>query len=254
MVDLIVFRVGDNKYAMDIENVQRIIQASSLTVIPNSHEYIDGMISYEDKIIKVLNFRKLIGMNAYEDELHQLFKSLVTAHADWVNSLEVSLKTGVEFTKTFDSHGCGLGEWIDSFTAYDDHVLEVLNVLVEYHKQLHTKGGEAYEMREKAPAKAVALFEDEIFSIYKHTMGALETFIEELDIVADSLQKFLIYDASGVIFAIKVDAIEDIAHVEEDEFINAGNEHETNEFLELDGVLDIKGVLINVIKTIKLPK
>jgi len=253
MIDLIVFSVGDNKYAMNIENVQRIIQAKSLTDIPNAHECINGMMSYEDQVIKVLNFRKLIGMKTYENELHILFSSLVKMHDEWLESLKKSLYDGTVFSKTFDPHVCGLGVWIDSFNAYDDHVLDVLNKLVESHKQLHVTGGIAYELREKDKEKSLEIFTNEIVPIYKSTMGALEIFIKELDIVADSLQKFLIYDSENTLFAIKVDAIEDIAHVEESEFIPTGSDHNESEFLELEGVLDLKGVLINVIKTVKLP-
>lgn len=81
MTDLIVFSVGDNKYAMNIENVQRIIESTSLTSIPNAHKF-DGMMSYEDKVIKVLSFRKLIEMNTYKNELDTLFAGLKKGHAD----------------------------------------------------------------------------------------------------------------------------------------------------------------------------
>jgi len=36
--------------------------------------------------------------------------------------------------------------------------------------------------------------------------------------------------------------------------MNSDAEDEKNNFLELEGVLDLKGVLINVIKTVNLPK
>ena len=62
MIDLIVFSIGNNRYALNIENIQRIIQRSELTDIPNAHKLIDGMMSYENKVIKVLNFRRLIGL------------------------------------------------------------------------------------------------------------------------------------------------------------------------------------------------
>jgi len=254
MIDLIVFSVGGNKYAMNIENVQRIIQVETLTNIPNAHAYIDGMMSYEDKVIKVLSFRKLIEMKTYASELGSLFASLTKTHSAWMDDLRVSIETGSNFTKTFDPHACGLGKWIDSFTAYDDHVVEVLKKLVEYHKQLHTLGGVAYEIRLNDKEKALHMLNVELTNIYQHTMGSLELFIKELDVVADSLQKLLIYDNNGAVFAIKVDAINDIAHVEESEFINANDEHDVNEFLELEGVLDLEGVLINVVKTVSLPK
>jgi len=254
MIDLIVFSVGDNKYAMNIENVQRIVQVEALTNIPNAHKYIDGMMPYEDKVIKVLSFRKLIGMQTYTSELNSLFSSLAKIHEEWMNDLRISIETGTNFSKTFDPHACGLGKWIDSFTAYDDHVVEVLKGLVEQHKQLHTLGGVAYEIRLSDKERALHMLNIELTNIYQHTMGALELFVKELDTVADSLQKLLIYDDKGTIFAIKVDAIDDIAHVKESEFINANNENDTNEFLELEGVLDLDNVLINVIKTVSLPK
>lgn len=254
MIDLIVFSVGENKYAMNIANVQRIIQAETLTNIPNAHTHIDGMMSYEDKVIKVLNFRKLIGLQTYENELSTLFISLKEGHASWINDLRASIENGAAFTKTLDPHACGLGKWIDSFTAYDDHIIDILNHLSDNHKQLHLSGGVALDKYKYDKEEAQRILNEDIENIYARTMEALNKFINELELVSNSLQKFIIYDNDGVVFAIKVDKIEDIAHVQESEFINAGNEHDINEFLELEGVLDLEDVLINVIKTVVLPK
>jgi chemotaxis signal transduction protein len=256
MIDLIVFNVGENRYSMNIANVQRIIQATDLTSIPNAHENIDGMMSYEDRVIKVLNFRKLINMDTYENELKLLFTDLKVGHANWVDALRKSIETGCEFTKTFDPHACALGKWIDSFTAYDDHVVLVLNELTEFHKQLHTTGARAIEIyKHDRKDEALQILNVDIVHIYEQTMGALDTFVKELDLVANSLQKLIIYENDVMPFAIKVDSIEDIAHIREDVIIpSSKDETRVNEFLELEGVLDLKGVLINVIKTIKLPK
>ncbi len=255
MIDLIVFSVGENRYAMNIENVQRIIQATNLTAIPNANENIDGMMSYEDRVIKVLNFRKLINMSTYENELQLLFTTLKAGHESWVKSLINSIETGCKFTKTLDPHACGLGKWIDSFTAYDDHVVLVLNELTEFHKQLHTTGAKALEVYKQDKHAALQILNVDIMNIYEQTMGALDTFVKGLDLVANSLQKLIIYESGSVPFAIKVDTIEDIAHITEDLIIASNqDDSEVNESLTLEGVLDLKGVLINVIKTVKLPK
>ncbi|MEA2073452.1 MAG: chemotaxis protein CheW, partial [Campylobacterota bacterium] len=246
--------VGENKYAMNIANVQRIIQAETLTDIPNAHVHIDGMMSYEDKVIKVLNFRKLIGIETYENELTELFVTLKQAHSAWVEALKLSIQTGVKFTKTLDPHACGLGKWIDSFIAYDDHIIEILNELSDFHKQLHSTGGVALNKYEDDKEESLRILNEDIANIYSYAMSSLDKFVNELSLVANSLQKLIIYDNDGVLFAIKVDKIEDIAHVQESEFINAGEEHDVNEFLELEGVLDLDDILINVIKTVVLPK
>ena len=142
MISLIIFSVGNSRYSLNIDNIQRIIQAKGLTDIPNSHEYIEGMMSHEDGVIKVLNFRKLIGLPAHEED-----------------SLEV----------------------------------------------------------------------------------------DELS------QKFIIFEKESLCFAIKVDSIEDIAHIEESSIMSSEQEVDGSEFLELQGVLELDGVLINVIKTVSLP-
>ncbi|MCF6339275.1 MAG: chemotaxis protein CheW [Sulfurimonas sp.] len=143
MVDLIVFSVCENKYAINIDNVQRIIQAAELTLIPNSSEFIDGMIPYENSVIKVLNFRKLIGLPPHEDELK-----------------------------------C----------------------------------------------------------------------------IEESSLKYIFYENENEIFAVKVDFINDIAHIQEEDIMNCDEDNSLSEFLELSGILDIEGTLINIIKTIKLPQ
>ena len=143
MMDLIVFNVGSSRYALNIENIQRIIQVVELTEIPNAHELIDGMISYEGNVIKILNFRKIIGAPPHKDE-------------------------------------------------------------------------------NKNPK--------------------------------DSSLKLLFYENDNDNFAIKVDSIEDIVHIEESDIMNSDEKQHVSEFLELSGILDIDGVLINVIKTLKIPK
>lgn len=253
MIDLIVFSVGSNRYAMDIENIQRIVQAKSLTTIPNAHEYVEGMMSHEESIIKILSFRRLIGHSSYEDELVALFGKLRAGLKDWLDELKTSVDAGSDFTQTINPHMCNLGKWIDNFTSYDDRVSEVLAELANFHKQLHLKGSDILELRDESVEKAKSMLDIEMNVIYNNTIGALDTFILELGTVADSLQKLLIYENEGSIFAIKVDMIEDIAHVEEENIMAGDNTEESNKFLELDGVLDLNGVLINVVKTVRLP-
>ena len=257
MKDLIVFSVGSNRYALDIENIQRIIQATELTNIPNVHELIDGMMSYEADVIKVLNFRKLIGLKRYKEELKTLFVNLKDAHQQWIDGLRHSIETGAKFTKTTDPHKCELGIWLDNFNSYDDRVSIIVKDLVQHHKTLHVLGHDALALYKTSKKEAKELLNTTIYDTFNHTMTNIDIFIDELESVANSLQKFIIYENKNEngngSFAIKVDLIEDIAHIEEKNIMNSDDNHEVNEFLELDGVLDLDGVLINVIKTINIP-
>ncbi len=254
MIDLIVFSIGTNKYAINIENIQRIIQAVSLTNIPNANSFIDGMMSHEEKVIKVLSFRKLIGMPSYNEELAVLFTKLKGAHGAWVESLQVAVNTKSEFTKTTNPHMCELGKWIDSFTSYDDSISVIFNNLVENHKQLHHKGQDILDMNKVDEKLAKTMLDVDINNIYIKTMGALDIFVQELNTVANSLQKLIIYENGEKIFAIKVDSIEDIVHADASSIKKSSDDESDNPFLELEGVLELNGALINMIKKVEIPR
>jgi len=253
MIDLIVFSVDNNKYALNIENVQRIIQSVDLTSIPNVHPFIDGMISYEDSVIKILNFRKLIGMPTYNDELIILFSKLKDAHQDWIDELKSAIENGSDFTKTTDASKCELGKWLNDFNSYDDEVSAVLKNLIANHKNLHQSAKHALEIYEENKEEAKNILETKIYEIFNNTMKNMDTFIEELEKVSNSLQKLIFYENDGLNFAVKVDKIEDIAHIEESDIMVSDDDSSNNKFLELSGILDLDGVLINIVKTIKLP-
>ena len=253
MIDLIVFSVGENKYALNIEYIQRIIQAIELTDVPNSHTLIDGMMSHEGGVVKVLNFRKLVGLPTYNEELKELFGKLKNAHQAWIDELRDSIDNGSTFTKTIDPHQCELGKWLDNFNSYDDRVSSILKNLMERHKHLHVSGGDVLELFESDKEAAQQKIKTDIYDTFNHTMGNIDTFISELDRVSTSLQKLIIYENGGDTFAIKVDKIEDIAHINESDIMSGSDEHNKSQFLELQGVLDLSGVLINVIKMLNIP-
>jgi len=253
MIDLIVFSVKKNKYAINIDNIVRILQPIELRAVPTSHKYVDGIMSYEGSIVKILNFRKVIQIISYEDELIKLFKKLKQAHITWIKSLEESLKNDEPFTKATNPHMCELGKWIDSFSTYDDEVKNLLAELIKHHEELHIRGGEALEVYKEDKEKAIEIFNNEMKSIYKNTIAALDSFTFKLDRVSNSMQKLLIYEGGEKIFAIKIDAIDDIAHVNESDIMQSDDEG-FSEFLDVSGVLDLDGVLVNVISQVRLPK
>jgi len=249
-MDIIVFSVGNNYYALNIENIQRIIQAKELTTVPNAHALIDGMMNYESNVIKVLNFRKLIGLPAYEKDLYELFIKFKSNHQTLMNELKNSIENGTTFTKPTDLYKCELGIWLNNFNSYDDGVSTILKSLIEKHRYFHIRSSELLELSKSDKNKAVELLKTDMQNILNLLIKDMDIFIAQLEIVANSLQKLLIYEKDNIRFAIKVDFIEDIVDVDETMIIYSGEDIGETQLL---GILDIKGVLVNIIKDIKLP-
>lgn len=253
MVDLILFNIAQEKLAVKTDDIRMILQAKNAEHIPNVHPYIDGMISYENEVIKIVNLRKILGMPTFETELKNLFLRLQEAHKNWIDELEHSVNEKNEFTKTTDPHKCELGMWLDEFNSYDEHVSEILKDLILKHKLLHRTGGNILEIMNNNHEEAKKMLQQKIFDIYEQTMGSLETFVQEYEKISNSIQKLIVYENGSVVFAFKVDAILGIEHIEDSLIMQSESEY-MSEFLELKGFIQENEETRKIIKSFKLPK
>jgi chemotaxis signal transduction protein len=253
MKDLIVFSVNGNRYALDIALIHRITQVPPITMIPDAHKYIDGMISYEGNVTKVMNFRKVVEIPTYEDELTGLFSRLKADHKVWIETLSQAVVEGSECTLEMDPHLCELGRWLDGFNAHDEDVIVRLKRLKQKHNRLHRLGEELLEQRRSDETAAIERLQGELNDVYNETIAEIDGFAAKAEQIADSLQKLLIYQDEEELFAIRVDSIDDISRVDESEVQHSDQEERNSAFLQIEGVLEIDKKLINIIKSVTLP-
>lgn len=58
----VVFRLGRETYGLDIETVREIIVMQTITQVPRTLEYIEGVINLRGRVIPVYNIRKKFGL------------------------------------------------------------------------------------------------------------------------------------------------------------------------------------------------
>lgn len=65
-VQVIVFKLGDEKYGVDINQVREIIRPTQITRIPNAPDFVEGVINLRGQITTIINLRKRFGMEPKE--------------------------------------------------------------------------------------------------------------------------------------------------------------------------------------------
>jgi purine-binding chemotaxis protein CheW len=71
-VQMISFSVGSERFGVEILVVQEIIMMSNITEIPNSPEFVEGVINLRGNIIPVLDLRKRLRLRGYKStEAHK---------------------------------------------------------------------------------------------------------------------------------------------------------------------------------------
>jgi len=62
LLQLVSFMIGDEEFGVDILLVQEIIRMLQVTKVPNSPDFVDGVINLRGRIIPVIDFRCKLGI------------------------------------------------------------------------------------------------------------------------------------------------------------------------------------------------
>jgi purine-binding chemotaxis protein CheW len=69
LMQLVGFTIGKEQFGVDILMVQEIIRSSPITSVPNSPDFIEGVINLRGNIIPVIELRKRLGLYRKETVL-----------------------------------------------------------------------------------------------------------------------------------------------------------------------------------------
>ncbi len=64
LLQLVSFRLGEEEYGIKILRVQEIIRMREITRLPNTPDFVEGVINLRGRIIPVVGLRKRLGMEA----------------------------------------------------------------------------------------------------------------------------------------------------------------------------------------------
>jgi len=63
-LQFIVFSVGDEKFGVDVKQAREIIPSTELTKVPNSPDFVLGVINLREEIIPIIDLKKKLRLNS----------------------------------------------------------------------------------------------------------------------------------------------------------------------------------------------
>ena len=73
IVQLVGFNIADEKFGVNILMVQEIIRSAQVTKVPNSPDFVEGVINLHGNIIPVIDLRKRLNLYGEESESKQVW-------------------------------------------------------------------------------------------------------------------------------------------------------------------------------------
>lgn len=130
-LEILVFRlVGRQQFAINVFKVQEVLQLPRLTLIPQRHPMICGVINLRGQTLPVIDLSRAIGMRALTPDANSTI--IVT---EYNRSVQAFLVGGVERILNLNWEsiqpppgGAGRQHYLTAITKVDDRLVEVIDV------------------------------------------------------------------------------------------------------------------------------
>lgn len=87
-VQLIVFKLGNSVYAVDIRNVREVIEAKEVIRLPRAPPYIEGIMNLRGHVVTLVNLAEALGEDgAFSGEERKKRKVLISMNGSTRNSV-----------------------------------------------------------------------------------------------------------------------------------------------------------------------
>lgn len=126
----VVFQIAEMTFVLDCAHTLELVQEfeDAPTRMPQSHDHVIGAVNHRGAVTSIVDFRKLMGMRSYAEEVADMSEFIAQRekdHVTWLEDLRHSARTGAPFTKATDPKLCAFGKWYESLRG-DDRALNKL--------------------------------------------------------------------------------------------------------------------------------
>lgn len=156
-LELLEFVVGDQHYGINVAKINELCPYQTPTMVPNSHEYIEGIFMPRDRIITVIDLAKALGVSTSEDISKDMyiitnFNRLHTAfHVQQVLGIHrVSWEDIVKPDSTISGNGKGVATGITKINGKIIIVLDFEKIVTEVNPETGLKFSEIEAMGDRS--------------------------------------------------------------------------------------------------------
>ena len=142
LLQLVSFNIGQEEFGLSIQSIQEINRMVEITRVPNSPEFVSGVINLRGKVIPIINLRKRFGFPPKESDRNtriivvELGEMVVGFIVDAVSEV---LRIPKNITEPPPSIIAGIGsEYITSVAKLENRLLILLDlerILLEKEKR-----------------------------------------------------------------------------------------------------------------------
>lgn len=196
-------------FAISALDVQEMLIVPTVARIPQTPDYVRGVLNLRGKVMPLIDARKRLGMTSSLDEVEEfceLMQQREQDHRNWLAELEASVKERRKFALTTDPHQCKFGKWYDAYEAPNHVVKDLLQRFDAPHKAIHAVGTEVNRLATEGKYDVASVKIEQTRDGVLQTM--IKLFAELRQLMRDSQREIAVVLKSDRPCAVCVDSVE----------------------------------------------
>ena len=216
----LVFKLGNTKYAINSKIITYISALSNnITPVPNSSNYIEGIMKQRGEVIPLLGMRILFGINSLENvykDFETFMSRIKKAHTDWVYEFRKSIENNTTFALESNPENCEFGKWYKSYETNDDIIIYHLKKIKKPHDDLHSLANELEKIGKMSDEDKATYIKETIYPALEKSSSKVLKYLDKiLSVVRENCKRMVITIKKGdVHIGIIVDAVYSVEKLE----------------------------------------
>ncbi len=216
----LIFKLGNTKYAINSKIITYISAlTNNITPVPNSSNYIEGIMKQRGEVIPLLGMRILFGINSLENEYKdfEVFMERVKkAHTDWVYEFKKSIENNTTFNKEKNPENCEFGRWYKTYETNNEIIAYHMKKIKKPHDSLHALGNEVEKLEKMSLEEKETYLREVIYpSLERYSSKVLKYLDKILSVMQEDSKRMVItIKKEDLHIGIIVDAVYSVEKLE----------------------------------------
>lgn len=216
-VQLVSFIIGNEEYAFYIDKVREILRFDKITEVPNSPEYMLGLITVRGKLLPVVDLRKLFNMRTFGEDISEHVEKIKAAHEEFLKALSSSIDGKSVFKGELDHNKCSFGVFLSNFYTSSVEVDNAVEEIKQDHVLFHNYAKESLDiLRESGSEKAKSFFDEKILPTGKLVINHFERLQKTIEQNINQDQKILVIEFGNISIGLAVDKMKHVIRLPKD--------------------------------------
>lgn len=193
----LIFKLGNTKYAINSKIITYISSLpSNITLVPNSSNYIEGIMKQRGEVIPLLTMRVLFCISSLENEYKEFESFILRAekeHLDWVNEFKKSIENGTEFTLNRNPGNCEFGKWCKSYNTDNDIISYHIKKIEKLYEELYLLSNQLENCAKMEEKEKSRFLKEEVFPALERCSSKILKYLNKiLSVMKDDCKRMVI--------------------------------------------------------------